>query len=145
MKKLLLSIMAIVLLGSCSNQTEQEAKSTGMEIFFEETVHDYGDILLDSDGTYYFEFKNIGKEPLIINRVRSTCGCTIPQWPKTPIEPGRSDKIAVKYNTALEGTFMKSIVVYSSAVNSPVKLMIQGKVVDPEVEKKRAERTEEMY
>lgn len=144
MKKLLLFGMALTLLGSCINQSEQQAKSAGVEIYFEETTHDYGDILLDSDGTYYFEFKNIGEEALIINRVRSTCGCTIPSWPREPIEPGKGDKIAVKYNTALPGIFKKSIIVYSSATNSPVKLNIKGNVVDPVAEKKRAEKTIEM-
>ena len=136
MGKLLLLGFAIILLGSCVNKTEQQAKSSGMEIFFEETTHDYGEIQIDSDGTYKFEFKNIGGDPLLINRVRSTCGCTIPSWPREPIEPGNSGEIAVRYNTALAGTFMKSIVVYSSALNSPVKLVVKGKVVDPEAKKK---------
>lgn len=144
MKKLLLFGMTIIFL-SCTSQSEQQAKNSGIDIYFEETTHDYGDILLDSDGTYYFEFKNIGEEPLMINRVRSTCGCTIPEWPRIPIEPGKTNKIAVKYNTALPGSFMKSIVVYSSAVNSPVKLVVKGKVVDPEAEKKRAEKKIEMH
>ena len=140
MKTLFLFGVTVMLLGSCINQSEQQAKSSGIELYFEETIHDYGDILLDSDGTYSFEFKNIGEEPLMINRVRSTCGCTIPEWPRIPIEPGKTNKIAVKYNTALEGSFMKSIVVYSSAVNSPVKLVVKGKVVDPIAEKKRSRK-----
>jgi len=65
----------------------------------------------------------------VINRVRSTCGCTIPEWPREPIEPGASGKITVKYNTATAGTFLKSVMVYSTASNSPEKLQIKGKVV----------------
>ena len=132
MIKLLQYGLITILLSSCVNQSEQKAKSSGIEIFFEETTHDYGEILVDSDGTYYFDFKNIGDEPLIINRVRSTCGCTIPAWPKEPIEAGKSNKIAVRYNTAVPGSFMKTIIVYSSAANSPVKLVIKGKVVEEE-------------
>ena len=98
MRNLLLLGFAVIILGSCVNQTEQQAQKTGMEIFFEETTHDYGDILIDSDGTYNFEFKNIGKESIIVNKVRSSCGCTVPSWPKEPIETDNSGEIAVKYN-----------------------------------------------
>ena len=132
MKNLLLLGFAVIILGSCVNQTEQQAQKTGMEIFFEETTHDYGDILIDSDGTYNFEFKNIGKESIVVNKVRSSCGCTIPSWPKEPIETDNSGEIAVKYNTAVPGSFMKTVTVYSSAANSPVKLIIKGKVIDRE-------------
>jgi len=85
---------------------------------------------MDSDGSYKFIFKNLGEDAILINRVRSTCGCTIPSWPREPIEPGKEGKIEVKYNTALAGIFMKSIYVYSSADNSPNKLVVKGKVVE---------------
>ena len=91
-------------------------------------LHDYGEIMKDSDGTWSFTFKNLGKESIVINRVRSTCGCTVPDWPREPIEPGASGEITVKYNTSTTGTFLKSVFVYSTAANSPVKLQIKGKV-----------------
>ena len=95
-------------------------------------MHDYGVIEQNGDGTWSFVFKNLGKEPFVINRVRSTCGCTVPEWPKEPIEPGASGEITVIYNTRTTGTFLKSVIVYSTASNSPVKLQIKGKVVAPE-------------
>jgi hypothetical protein len=85
-----------------------------------------------SDGTWSFVFKNLGEQAFVINRVRSTCGCTVPDWPREPIEPGASGEIIVKYNTATTGTFLKSVIVYSTAANSPVKLQIKGKVVAKE-------------
>jgi hypothetical protein len=133
MRNSLLSILAILLIGlcsaGCSNGTEDKAKLKGQEIWFEEYLHDYGEILEDGDGTWSFTFKNVGKEAIVINRVRSTCGCTIPEWPREPIEPGNSGKIEVIYNTATTGTFLKSIFVYSTAANSPVKLQVKGRVV----------------
>ena len=113
----------------CTDTPEEKAKEHGQEIWFETYLYDYGQIEEDSDGTWSFAFKNLGKEAIVINRVRSTCGCTIPNWPREPIEPGASGKIRVKYNTARTGTFMKSVVVYSTAANSPVKLQIKGKVI----------------
>ncbi len=105
----------------------------GEEIWFEETVHNYGEIPEDGDGSWTFVFKNLGKEAIVINRVRSTCGCTVPVWPREPIEPEATGEITVKYNTAQTGTFFKSLYVYSSAGNSPVKLQIKGKVIPNEV------------
>ena len=113
---------------ACSHGSEDQAREKGQEIWFEEYLHDYGDLPQDSDGTWSFTFKNLSGEAIVINRVRSTCGCTVPDWPREPIEPGQSGSITVKYNTALTGTFLKSIYVYSTAANSPVKLQIKGKV-----------------
>ncbi len=113
----------------CTNTPEEKAKEHGQAIWFEEYMHDYGQIEEDSDGTWSFVFKNLGEEAIVINRVRSTCGCTVPDWPRQPIEPGAAGEITVKYNTATTGTFLKSVVVYSTAANSPVKLQIKGKVV----------------
>lgn len=128
-------ILLTLLCGAaCSSGSEDQAKKKGQDIWFEEYLHDYGEIVQDSDGSWSFAFKNLGREAIVINRVRSTCGCTIPEWPREPIEPGKSGKITIIYNTALTGTFLKSIYVYSTAANSPVKLQIKGKVAPPEEE-----------
>jgi len=119
---------------ACSDDPEQQAKKKGQEIWFGEYVHDYGEILKDSDGSWTFEFKNIGEYAIVVNKVRSTCGCTVPAWSREPIEPGASGEITVIYNTALTGTFLKSLYVYSSALNSPVKLQVKGRVVSGEKE-----------
>ncbi len=113
---------------ACSPGSEDQARDKGQEIWFDEYLHDYGEILEDSDGSWSFTFKNLGKEAILINRVRSTCGCTVPEWPREPIEPATSGTIKVIYNTATTGTFLKSVYVYSTAANSPVKLQIKGKV-----------------
>ena len=128
---LILGLMTVFLSG-CHKDPEAQAKIHGQEIWFEELIHDYGVILKDSDGTWSFVFKNLGKEAIVINRVRSTCGCTIPEWPREPLEPGASGEIKVVYDTGQTGTFLKSVFVYSTAANSPVKLQIKGRVVAPE-------------
>jgi Protein of unknown function (DUF1573) len=126
-------VLAICIAG-CKDTPEEKAKQHGQEIWFEEYMHDYGQIEQDSDGTWTFLFKNLGEDAVVINRVRSTCGCTVPEWPREPVEPGDSGRITVKYNTALTGTFLKSVTVYSTAANSPVKLQIKGKVVPAQAE-----------
>ncbi len=67
--------------------------------------------------------------PLIISSVRPTCGCTIADYPKEPILPGKSGKIAVTYNAAAGGAFTKAIVVTSNATEGNTSLIIKGEVV----------------
>jgi hypothetical protein len=136
MKHRLIPGIALALLGAilagCTDTPEQRAKDKGIEIWFEESLHDYGEIPQRSDGNWSFAFKNIGQEAIVINRVRSTCGCTVPAWPREPLEPGATGEITVRYNTANTGTFLKSLYVYSTAANSPVRLQVKGKVVPKE-------------
>lgn len=131
MKKIGILVLTL-LIGSFSliaqNGEGKEAKRP--VITFEETTHNFGEINYKGDGTYEFEFENTGKEPLLLTKVRSSCGCTVPKtWPKKPIKPGETGKIKVKYNTRIKGAFSKSIRVYSNAKNSPTRLTIKGKVV----------------
>jgi len=131
-----ISVMALLAMGllttACADNPQERAEEQGVEIWFEETLHDYGEIPEDGDGNWTFTFKNLGKSAIVINRVRSTCGCTVPEWPREPLEPGATGVITVKYNTAQTGSFYKSLYVYSTAANSPVKLQIKGKVLPTE-------------
>lgn len=129
MRIILLLVSVLTITVSCVNPNEQQAKKSGQEIYFAQSTYDYGEIAEGSDGLYNINFKNLGENAIVINRVRSSCGCTIPSWPRNPIEPGEEAEIQVKYNTALRGSFMKSVYVYSTAANSPVKLTIKGKVI----------------
>ena len=124
-----LLLVLVILAWGCGESSQEQARKKGVEIWFQEYVHDYGEILQDSDGSWTFSFTNIGEKAFVINRVRSTCGCTVPDWPREPVEPGKQGKITVKYNTATPGSFMKSLFVYSTAANSPVKLQVKGKVI----------------
>ena len=104
------------------------------EIKFEKVVHDYGTIVKESDGTCEFKFTNTGKEPLILSKPISSCGCTVPTWPQEPILPGKSDVIKVTYNTRNIGPINKSVTVYSNAKTNRVVLRIKGRVVAAPIE-----------
>lgn len=97
-------------------------------IVFEKLEHDYGTIAQGSDGNTEFKFTNKGKTPLVLSNVRASCGCTTPEWTKTPVAPGETGIVKVKYNTNLPGSFNKSITVSSNAANSSVMLRIKGNV-----------------
>lgn len=104
------------------------------EITFESLVHDYGNIMQGDNGTCEFVFKNTGKADLLLTNCRSSCGCTVPEWPKDPIPPGKKAVIKVKYNTQRIGAINKSITVESNAVNNRVVLNIKGNVAPKPVE-----------
>jgi hypothetical protein len=97
-------------------------------ITFETTVHDYGTIPYNGDGTCEFKFKNTGKTPLILQNCQASCGCTVPEWPKEPIQKKKTGVIKVKYATTRVGAFTKTITVTSNADNSPVIITIKGTV-----------------
>ena len=128
MKKILLFaviIFGVVALNAQDAQVEEKT-TNGPEIKFKSTTHDYGDIYIDDDGTYRFEFTNTGNEPLILSKPRSSCGCTVPSWPKEPILPGETNEIKVTYNTHKAGAFNKTVTIYSNS--KTVVLRIKGKV-----------------
>jgi hypothetical protein len=99
-----------------------KAQDNGPIIDFTAVVVDYGDIV--------FEFTNTGTEPLIISKVYSSCGCTIPKKPEAPIAPGEKGEIQVKYDTNRVGPIRKTITVNSNATDTPiVSLKIKGTVL----------------
>ena len=59
--------------------------------------HDFGNIQQDTENTHVFAFTNTGNEPLIIEKAKGSCGCTVPEYPKEPIAPGESSEIKVVY------------------------------------------------
>ena len=105
------------------------SQEVGPKIEFESLEINYGEISKGDNGIRIFKFTNIGSKPLIINKVYSSCGCTIPKKPSSPIGPGQSDEIQVKYDTNRVGPIRKTITVLSNAINSPtMSLKITGNV-----------------
>jgi hypothetical protein len=134
MKKILTSVLFVVVSFtiSCSQTpaTEEKKSVLGPAIEFKVTEHDFGTIEKGGNGTFEFVFNNTGSEPLILSNVRSSCGCTIPEWPKDPIKAGDSGIIKVIYDTQRVGNFTKSITVNSNAQEAPITLQIKGVVVE---------------
>ncbi|MEN8768545.1 MAG: DUF1573 domain-containing protein [Candidatus Arcticimaribacter sp.] len=107
-----------------------QAQTTGPAIEFTSQVVDYGEIEKGSDGVRTFEFVNSGNQPLVISKVYSSCGCTIPKKPEAPIAPGDKGEIQVKYDTNRVGPIRKTITVNSNAESTPiVSLKIKGTVL----------------
>jgi hypothetical protein len=129
-------VSSVLILAGLSNLAAQDAakpedaaKAPASGIEWTSTTVDFGKIEQGKPVSAQFEFKNPTMVPLLISSVRPTCGCTIADYPKEPILPGKSGKIAVTYNAAAGGVFTKAIVVTSNATEGNTSLIIKGEVV----------------
>ena len=104
------------------------AQATTAKIEFKTETVDYGEIEKGADGVRVFEFTNTGNAPLIISKVSSSCGCTIPKKPEDPIMPGKTGEIQVKYDTNRVGPIRKAITVISNADTPTKVLKIKGEI-----------------
>ena len=130
-QKMMKKIVLVLFIGLLGFSLTAQNGSAKIE-FTSETV-DYGTIEKGSDGVRVFEFTNTGSAPLIISKVSSSCGCTIPKKPDAPILPGKKGEIQVKYDTNRVGPIRKAITVISNA-DTPTKILkIKGEVKAPVV------------
>lgn len=154
MKKLIL--LSFALIGILTLSVAQTAEKTetvkaatntkGAKIEFESKTIDYGTIENGADGNREFKFTNTGDAPLVITNAKGSCGCTVPTWPRTPIAPGASDVIKVRYATNRTGGFSKTVTLTTNAVNSAtVRLRIKGTVKPKVEEAKETETKEEVH
>ena len=108
---------------------KKDVPANGAKIRFEEMEHQYGTIQKGGNGDCEFTFWNDGNEPLILQNVKASCGCTTPSYTQKPVMPGQSGVIKVHYNTNNVGGFSKTVTVTSNAVDNPrVVLKIKGNV-----------------
>lgn len=125
--KLIIFFSALIVFIGFSVLTAQ-AQSNG-EFKFETETHDFGKIPQGKPVTHEFKFENTGSEPLIISKVESTCGCTVPEYTKTPIKPGEKGTVSVTFDAAQATPFSKMVTIRSNA-KTPVKaLYIKGTVL----------------
>ena len=97
---------------------------------FDKTVHDFGDISInDGPQTCVFTVKNIGKDPIAIYEVVTSCGCTDASWTREPLQPGKTGTISGTYkNEDGPVPFDKTLTVYIAGVSKPVILRMRGVV-----------------
>ena len=133
--KRVIFLIGIMLLMAGAAKAQDAKTQNGPEIKFDKVVHDYGDVPYNGNGECEFRFTNTGNEPLLIQKPKSSCGCTIPSWPQEPILPGESEVIKVTYKTNRVGQINKTVTVTSNALkNSTVVLRIKGRVLDQPTE-----------
>lgn len=148
---LLLLLMLAMILASCQNDGSASKKQGGgpnsdlirnpatanmptdtnqlARILFEEPEFNFGTVKEGDIVEHIFKFTNTGKVPLTILKCRSSCGCTVPEWPEEPIPPGGTGEIKAKFNT--EGKSLeqkKSITVTANTYPNESKVVLKGMV-----------------
>jgi hypothetical protein len=99
---------------------------------FDKTFHDFGQIAQGTPQQTVFTFTNTGDAPLIITDATSSCGCTIPDYPKnTPIAPGEQGQMVVNFNGSGQNQVTKTINVQANTANGSELLKIQAFVLAP--------------
>lgn len=96
---------------------------------FKDTLHDFGTMHEDEVVQYEFAFTNTGKTPLIINSASGSCGCTVPEYPRDPIEAGKSGIMKVTFNSrGKSGHQEKSVTIHTNTVKGIEMLYIKAEV-----------------
>jgi len=124
MKKLLLFTVCALLFGVSNANAQKPAHIT-----FDRLVIDVGEFPETSPvKSAIFNFKNTGEQPLVINQAVASCGCTVPEYSKQPIMPGKSGQIKVTYNgkNKFPGRFKKSVTVRTNGDQEVTRIYISG-------------------
>ena len=140
-------IMVLCVMSSCKEKGEgnlstdlvtspksaTETSNKQAAIKFDKEEHDFGTLLQGEVVTYSFHFTNTGNMPLIISEVGSSCGCTVGDYPREPIAPGKKGEIKVTYNSAGHHGFQSRVLtVMSNTIPAKTTLRIKGKVLTPD-------------
>ncbi len=129
MKKILLLAAAFVFTLAVSAQNT--AKPDDIAKFNEET-HDFGKIKFNVPVVFYFEIKNITDKAIVVESATGSCGCTVPEKPELPIEPGKTAKMKVQYAANALGVQQKDVNVKLSGTDQIKVLHITANVVSAE-------------
>ena len=120
-------ILFAIVLSSCGKQKSIQG-NTPTSVSVKSEIQEIKDLKIGKKSIVEFELINTGDSPLLINDVKSSCGCTVPAWEKRPVESGKRTKIKVEIVPEHSGFFQKTVTVFSNAENSPVKLTVRGTV-----------------
>lgn len=113
----------LLLLSSFAIMHAQDTAHVPDVLQLKETAFNFGTIPQGKPVYHFFEVTNTGKDPLKIDNVQTSCGCTTPEWSREPIAPGASTTVKVGYNAAAEGAFDKSItILYNQSQAKHVKI-----------------------
>ena len=127
MKKTILTMLLLV-----ASLTVAMAQKPA-QIKFDKLTHNFGSFPETSPKvTCTFTYTNIGEQPLYINQAVASCGCTVPEYTKTPVQPGEKGEIKVTYNGTgkFPGHFKKSITIRTNGAVEMTRLYIEGDMTE---------------
>lgn len=127
LKRIIVLLLLTGAVYSTNAQTVAENKPVVEKVSLKEMSFDFGKIPQGRPVTHVFSFVNKSTEPVVLENVLASCGCTTPEWSREPVAPGATSTIKVGYNSAAEGAFNKSITI--QVAGGEVKtLVISGNV-----------------
>jgi hypothetical protein len=116
-----------------TNTANGDNKGGGPKFKFNEEEHDFGKIIEGEKVMFSFKFKNVGTSDLLISSANGSCGCTIPDYPKTPIAPGKEGKIDITFNSeGKKGVQNKTITIVANTQPNTFVLKIKSMVISTE-------------
>ena len=99
------------------------------KITLEETDFNFGSVNEGDVVKHTFKLKNVGNQPLLITDIRTTCGCTVPTWNKSPIAANANDQVEVKFDTKGKANEqVKKITIIANTFPAETELIIRGMV-----------------
>ncbi len=127
-------LLLLCLILGCNNSKVKKQKITvnnDTHINFEKSVHTFGEIKEGEIVGCYFNFTNSGEYPLVINGVKSACGCTTVKYPKEPILPGKKGEVEVRFDArGFSGHQYKVIQVHANIENKMKELVVSANVIN---------------
>jgi hypothetical protein len=112
--------------------TDASAQSVAVDapvMTFEETNWDFGTIQEGDVVKHTYTFTNTGKSPLIIQNATAQCGCTVPDWTRTPVAPGEKGELRVEFNSkGKAGVQSKSVTITANTQPEINQVMLKGVV-----------------
>lgn len=120
---------------SAPEATETQPTGPTTSMTFAENAWDFGTIDEGDAVTHIFKFTNTGDNPLIIDRCKGSCGCTVPQCPKEPIAPGEEGEIEVKFNSkGKKNKQTKTVTINANTVPEQTRITISADVTPAPVD-----------
>jgi Protein of unknown function (DUF1573) len=99
------------------------------KITMEETDFNFGSVNEGDVVKHTFKLKNVGNQPLLITDIRTTCGCTVPTWNKSPIAANANDQVEVKFDTKGKANEqVKKITIIANTFPAETELILRGMV-----------------
>lgn len=128
-RNLFIGAIAIAILVGTGFKVKDKAAFNMAKFNWEETVHDFGKIEQGVPVSTEFKFTNTGNVPLVITQVQGSCGCTVTDYTKEAVAPGKEGMVKATFNAARMGAFNKTVRVTANIEGGTETLTIKGEVV----------------
>ena len=115
-----------------AQEVSEEDTAAFAQIAFDKVNFDFGDVVQGEKIEHVFEFRNVGRTPLILSNILSTCGCTVPEWSKEPVPHDSTGIVKVIFDSSSKiGRQNKVVTIRSNSKEGDFRLRISGMVLPP--------------